>query len=602
MEVGTGKVESNPDHIALADGERVDIAELIGRGGCGVVHRGVLHRADGTHEEVAVKKLGAGATQRDQEKFLKEIRKSILIAQNCEGVVVTHGALQHSGETCLIMQLYDGSLAQLLQNGNKLPELTALRYGIQIARALTSVHKQGVAVLDLKPANLLFDGELLYIGDFGISKVAEVTMPTMATHAGAAGTPAFMAAEQHDPDEYGLPGPPADIWAWGGVMLQMLTGEAPWAGLGPRQIWTQVAMKRKAPAIPAGLPPTLAAILSDCFTTEPGQRIDSEQLLERLLSLSDETASDARMSLCFSYATLTDYRVEEAKSGLEAMGHHVFYGLDISAVESADWRKQWCLGCGDADFCVNFCSDAYIRSESCAQEWNHAKLNKQPSRIINLVVGGRTARNQLLAVPIEEVADMGGMNIRMYFETGGQAVSVYDVDNIAEKILAQARGRPEVGSTRAAVRAATAFAGDEIGCLADLCAAAGIRSEELLSYSDVDVAELMRERQIGVVLRKALEKERTIRHEADREMKEAQRLEQMSELPQALSKYRSASDLLDIYGGSEMLALTNHISRVDAAIEAQRLAEEQHRAKVAAEQKAAAVAAAQRAAEAEARQ
>eukprot|EP01051_Picozoa_sp_SAG22_P007250 SAG22_NODE_503_length_9694_cov_13.573736_6_plen_274_part_00 len=196
--------------LDIGGGARVDVGELIGRGGSGVVHRGLLHRADGTESAVAVKKLGAAATAKDREKFLKEIRKSVLIAEQCEGVVKTLGALEHDGETCLIMQLYDGSLADLLEGG-QLPVEQSLRYGVQVARALASVHRQGHAVLDLKPGNLLFDGGSLYIGDFGISQVAEVTMTTMATNAGGAGTPAYMAPEQHDRRSFGDPGPAADV-------------------------------------------------------------------------------------------------------------------------------------------------------------------------------------------------------------------------------------------------------------------------------------------------------------------------------------------------------------------------------------------------------
>ena len=157
-------------------------------------------------------------------------------------------------------------------------------------------------------------------------------------------------------------------------------------------------------------------------------------------SIEPQAEGDLRASLdfCISYASLGDARVMEAKAELEARGHHVFYGQDISATADEDWRKQWCIGCSKADFAINFLSEAYIRSDSCAEEWNFSRSNKGALRIVNLVVGGRESREQLLAVPLEEVANKGGMAIRLYFETGGQAVSVYGEDDIAEKILAQA--------------------------------------------------------------------------------------------------------------------------------------------------------------------
>jgi serine/threonine protein kinase len=112
--------------------------------------------------------------------------------------------------------LYNGSLADWLAKDGKPPLKTAALGQIaQIARALKSVHAQGAAVLDLKPANLLFDEDgALNISDFGIAYVADMTMTTSsATAAAGKGTPAYMAPEQHDPHlEYGLPGPAADIF------------------------------------------------------------------------------------------------------------------------------------------------------------------------------------------------------------------------------------------------------------------------------------------------------------------------------------------------------------------------------------------------------
>ena len=140
---------------------------------------------------------------------------------------------------------------------------------------------------------------------------------------------------------------------------------------------------------------------------------------------------------CFSYASKGNARVEEAKAALEAMGHRVFWGLNVRAAAAPDWRKQWCMECSQADFCINFLSAFYVRSDPCAEEWSYSKSTMDATSIVNVLVGGRDAREQLLAVPVEEVADQGGMAIQNHFRTGGQAVSVYAEDDIAEKILAE---------------------------------------------------------------------------------------------------------------------------------------------------------------------
>jgi hypothetical protein len=141
------------------------------------------------------------------------------------------------------------------------------------------------------------------------------------------------------------------------------------------------------------------------------------------------------VSFCFSYASKGNHRVQEAKVGLESRGHSVFYGLDVSAIAPEDWRLQWMVECDRADYCVNFLSSAYLRSQACADEWNHATQSK-PGRVLNVMVGGAEARNALMAVPLDQVAKKGGAAIKLHFDTSGQAVSVYDQDDITTKILA----------------------------------------------------------------------------------------------------------------------------------------------------------------------
>ena len=258
--------------IDLPDGVTIVLTRVIGRGGSGVVHEAVL-RERGGERTVAVKMLGRGSTDKQQRAFLKEIQKAMIIGSRCHGVVKTYGSLLHDGQCCLIMKLYQDSLAQRLDLGGKLSLREALRYIIQIARALKSVHAEGAAVLDLKPANLLFDEDgFLNIADFGISLVSDLTMTNHTTNnGGGKGTPIYSAfcrlsintvtaaacvcvvsagpvvtnltfvsvisavgPELHDPDEYGKPTAKADVWALACVFLEMLTGEPVWKGVSAR--------------------------------------------------------------------------------------------------------------------------------------------------------------------------------------------------------------------------------------------------------------------------------------------------------------------------------------------------------------------------------
>ena len=245
------------------------------------------------------------------------------------------------------------------------------------------------------------------------------------------------------------------MWVFFAVFLEMVTGKTPWAGLRPTQILMQVSVKGKSPQIPADVPQPIADILNRCFVTAQEGRISAAELVRLLDLLGENPLALGPISFCFSYPTKGNARVEEAKAELEARSHRVFYGLNVRAAADADWRKQWCIECSRADVCVNFLSEFYITSDSCAEEWSFSKSEKDASSIVNLLVGGRVAREQLLAVPLEEVADKGGMAIQNHFRAGGQAVSVYDADNIAEKILEQVMPSSPTGGASAASTGAT---------------------------------------------------------------------------------------------------------------------------------------------------
>ena len=164
----------------LNNGTMVQLGELIGRGAFGVVHRAVLTEK-AVKRDVAVKMLGAGATERELGKFMSEILKCIEISKRCDGTARTYGAHIHDGQLMMVMKLYKGSMQGRLEHG-KLALEQVVNYTQQILRGLVSLHENGVAVLDLKPANLLFDDhDKLVIADFGISSLVLMTTTAAAT-------------------------------------------------------------------------------------------------------------------------------------------------------------------------------------------------------------------------------------------------------------------------------------------------------------------------------------------------------------------------------------------------------------------------------------
>ena len=129
------------------------------------------------------------------------------------------------------------------------------------------------------------------------------------------------------------------------MLIEMLSGTPPWAGMRMPEIMMQVAMKRQTPAIPDGVPQSVVTLLARCFVHDPAGRISAAELLEQLLQLEQLEPATApkplagSISFCFSYASKGNARMEEAKAELEARGHPVFYGLDICATADENWRK-----------------------------------------------------------------------------------------------------------------------------------------------------------------------------------------------------------------------------------------------------------------------
>ena len=137
-------------------------------------------------------------------------------------------------------------------------------------------------VQDLKPSNLLMDErEQLVIADFGLAAILNATVAATAqsTTVGGGGTPAYKAPEQYSPDDFGQVSPKTDMWSFGCVVVELLTGFAPWRGKQPMEIMMCVAGKRQAPPVPSEARGALAGLLRQCFSIEQGARPTAGQAL-----------------------------------------------------------------------------------------------------------------------------------------------------------------------------------------------------------------------------------------------------------------------------------------------------------------------------------
>jgi serine/threonine protein kinase len=228
----------SPDELA-AEFPRLEILELLGRGGMGAVYKARQLDLD---RLVALKILrpGLDADPGFAERFTREARA--LAQLNHPGIVTLYEFGKTSaGRYFILMEFVDGmNLRQLLAAGRLSPR-EALAIVPPLCDALQYAHDRGLIHRDIKPENLLIDRlGRIKIADFGISRLASEgregspsrpsgnTSPILTSVGEVIGTPAYMAPEQRDrPAEVDHR---ADLYALGVVFYQMLTGELPSAG------------------------------------------------------------------------------------------------------------------------------------------------------------------------------------------------------------------------------------------------------------------------------------------------------------------------------------------------------------------------------------
>ena len=274
--------------MAILPGRRLgpyEILSAIGAGGMGEVYRA---RDSKLGRDVALKVLPAAfAADADRmARFEREAR--LLAALNHPHIAAIYGLEESSGTPVLVMELVVGpTLADRIANG-AIPLEEALPIAKQIADALEYAHEKGVIHRDLKPANIKVkpDGTVKVL-DFGLAKAltedsAAVDMnnsPTLSMGATVAGvilgTAAYMSPEQ-------AKGKPADrradIWAYGVVLCEMLSGKRLYTGETAAETLAAVLMKEPAlDGLPANTPAAIRNLLRRCLERDPRRRLPPDR-------------------------------------------------------------------------------------------------------------------------------------------------------------------------------------------------------------------------------------------------------------------------------------------------------------------------------------
>ncbi|MFZ3381812.1 MAG: protein kinase [Candidatus Acidiferrales bacterium] len=266
----------------LAAGRTLGVYEIVARIGAGGM--GDVYHARDTKlgRSVAIKVLPPAFVE-DPERFLRFQREArILASLNHPNIATIHGFEQSGDTQFLVMELVPGkTLAERLKTGPlEIPE--ALAIAQQICGALESAHEQGIIHRDLKPANVAVtpDGRVKVL-DFGLAKMltsgpdldAE-SSPTAAAESlpgTILGTPAYMSPEQARGKAVDKR---ADIWAFGCVLYEMLSGQRSFGGESTSDVLAAVLTKEPDwTSLPKTTPPAMQKLLRRCLVSEPKQRL-----------------------------------------------------------------------------------------------------------------------------------------------------------------------------------------------------------------------------------------------------------------------------------------------------------------------------------------
>lgn len=256
---------------------------------------GEVYLATDAHlkRQVAIKVL-PDAVASDPERMARFQREAeVLAAINHPNIAQIYGFEKTSGTLALVMELVEGpTLADLIAGSGTLPLDDALPIARQIAQALDFAHERGIVHRDLKPANIkVRDDATVKVLDFGLAKLSDpnpasnpsLTMsPTLSVHATIAGvilgTAAYMSPEQARGK---VVDKRTDIWAFGCVLFEMLTGERLFRGEDLTE--TLASIVKDQPDF-SKAPRQVQRLLRKCLEKDPKKRLrdlgDIEELIE----------------------------------------------------------------------------------------------------------------------------------------------------------------------------------------------------------------------------------------------------------------------------------------------------------------------------------
>ncbi|KAL9415536.1 hypothetical protein AB3S75_043764 [Citrus x aurantiifolia] len=293
---GTDVWEIDPKHLKFGS--------KVASGSYGDLYRGTY-----CSQDVAIKVL---KPERINSDMRKEFAQEVFIMRKVrhKNVVQFIGACTKPPSLCIVTEFMSGGSVydylHKLKGVFKLPSL--LKVAIDVSKGMNYLHQNNIIHRDLKAANLLMDeNEVVKVADFGVARVkAQSGVMTAET-----GTYRWMAPEviEHKPYDH-----KADVFSFGIVLWELLTGKLPYEYLTPLQAAVGVVQKGLRPTIPKNSQPKLAELLERCWQQDPALRPDFSEIIEILQQITKEVGEESE-----------ERRKEKSSGGFLSVlrrGHH----------------------------------------------------------------------------------------------------------------------------------------------------------------------------------------------------------------------------------------------------------------------------------------
>ncbi|XP_024902068.1 mitogen-activated protein kinase kinase kinase 11 [Pteropus alecto] len=274
-----------PPPCEVASFQELRLEEVIGIGGFGKVYRGSWRG-----ELVAVK-----AARQDPDEDISVTAESVrqearLFAMLAHpNIIALKAVCLEEPNLCLVMEYAAGGPLSRALAGRRVPPHVLVNWAVQIARGMHYLHCEALVPVihrDLKSNNILLlqpiegddmEHKTLKITDFGLAREWHKT-----TQMSAAGTYAWMAPEVIKASTFSKG---SDVWSFGVLLWELLTGEVPYRGIDCLAVAYGVAVNKLTLPIPSTCPEPFAQLMADCWAQDPHRRPDFASILQQLEAL-----------------------------------------------------------------------------------------------------------------------------------------------------------------------------------------------------------------------------------------------------------------------------------------------------------------------------